>query len=209
MSSNIQGFLKSGARKAALVFALPALLATGVAHADPEMRMKPLGVSVGIGGGFAPSHRTCGGANKEGCDRLSFGHKAWLGYDVTNDVTFQASVFYFNGVNRDWDVSRNALNARERVSSQAYAGGIDWHIDLLHGITNHIRVGAAKLATNQTNYLRTGGTEFVKRSALVPYLGAGLSLAVDEYLSLEASFDYFFDSKYSRHLLYIGAQARF
>lgn len=209
MISNIQGSFQSGARKAALVFALPALFATGVAQAEPEMRMKPLGVTVGIGGGFAPSQRACGGADSEGCDRLSFGHKAWVGFDVTNDVTFVASTLYFNGVNRDWTNAQNPLNSRERVSSQAYIGAIDWHIDLLHGITNHIRIGAAKLNTMQTNFLRAGGTEYESRKELVPYLGAGLSLGINEYLSLEASFDYLFASSRSRHLLFIGASARF
>ncbi|MEY4766434.1 MAG: hypothetical protein RI907_3107 [Pseudomonadota bacterium] len=192
-----------------MVCAVPALLVAGAAQAEPELRSAPFGVTVGIGGGFAPTHRTCAGANKEGCDRLSFGHKVWLGYNVTNDVDIVVSNMYFNGVNRDWSVERNALNARERVSSQAYTAGIDWHIDLLHSVTNHLRTGMARLETRQTNYLRAGGTEFVRDIKLRPYVGAGLELHVNEYLSLEASFDYIFASSKSRHLLFIGAVGSF
>jgi opacity protein-like surface antigen len=210
MISKVEGLLNSSARKVAALFAVPAVLALAtVAHADPEIRSAPLGVSFGIGGGFAPAHRTCAGANKEGCDRLSFGHKVYAGYDVTNDVTAQVSYLYFNGVNRDWDNARNPVNARERVASRAWGVGIDWHIELLHSVTNHLRAGWGRMQTRQTNFLRTGGTEEINRIEEAPYVGAGLALAVNEYFSVDASFDYYFASSRSRHLLYIGANTQF
>ncbi len=192
------------------MFAVPAVLAlASVAHADPEIRSAPLGMSFGIGGGFAPAHRTCAGANKEGCDRLSFGHKVYAGYDVTNDVTAQVSYLYFNGVNRDWDNARNPVNARERVASRAWGVGIDWHIELLHSVTNHLRAGWGRMQTRQTNFLRTGGTEEVNRIEEAPYVGAGLAVAGNEYFSIVASFDSCFARSRSRHLLYIGANTQF
>ncbi len=210
MISKVEGLLNSSARKALAVFAVPALLlAAPVAHADPELRDAPLGISVGIGGGLAPGHRACGGANPKGCDRLSFGHKVYVGYDVTNDVTAQVSYLYFNGLNRDWENSQNATNSRERITSRAWGVGIDWHIDLLHTVTNHLRVGVGRMETRQHNYLRAGGESDVKSYKIAPYVGAGLSLPLNEFFSMDASFDYYFAGSQSRHLFYIGANAAY
>jgi hypothetical protein len=211
MISKVEGLLNSSARKAVAVFAVPALLlAATVAHADDmEVRSAPLGVSVGIGGGLAPAHRACAGANPNGCDRLSFGHKVYVGYDITNDVTAQVSYLYFNGVNRDWDNSQNATVGRERITSRAWGVGFDWHIELLHTVTNHLRAGVGRMETRQNNFLRNGTETETASFKVAPFVGAGLGIPLNEYFSVDASFDYFFAGSQSRHLLYIGANASY
>lgn len=171
------------------------------------MRSSPLGVSIGVGGGLSPTHRLCAGTNKDNCDNPSFGEKLWVGYDVSNDVTAQVSYLYFNGVTRYKDAGDSHIS--ERVTSSAWAAGIDWHIELLHTVTNHLRVGMARLKTEQVNVLSSGGESSETGFKTVPYVGAGLSMPVTDYFSIDASFDYLFASAQSRHLLYIGASANF
>ena len=213
MSSNIIHTVQSGVRRLAVALAVPAcaVLAPS-AHAqqaEPELRSAPIGVSVGIGAGFAPAHRACAGASTDSCDRISFGNKVWVGYDITNDVTAQVSYLYFNGVNRDFTNADNATVARTRVQSRAWAVGFDWHIDLLHTVTNHLRAGVGRMETRYDNILRAGGSSQVNDFKIAPYVGAGLSMPLNEYVSFDASFDYFFAGSQSRHLLYIGTSGRF
>lgn len=193
----------------ASLVAASALLAASQAWADPVMQSAPLGVYVGVSGGFAPSHRACQGNSPDYCDRLTFGNKFTAGWHAYNDVALEVNYLYFNGVNRDYDNAQNATVSRDRVKARAVTLGVDWHVELLHDITNHIRVGVARNIKTTESSLRAGGSLSADEYKTVPYLGAGLSFAVNDYVRLEAAFDYLFVGTDSRHLLSLGAYADF
>lgn len=168
-----------------------------------------MGVYVGVAGGFAPTHRVCEGNSTDACDRLSFGHKFFGGYNVTNDVSVEIAYLYFNGVNRDYTNSENATRSRERISARAITYGLDWHVPLINDVTNHIRFGVARTQKTQQNFLRTGGIQTDNSYKTAPFLGAGLAYALNDFVHFEASFDYIFNSSDSRHLLSLGVVGEF
>jgi hypothetical protein len=209
MIANVQS-PASKFKRVGLVLAMASgVLGATSAWADPEYKSPPLGVYVGIAGGFAPSHRTCEGVNKETCDRLTFGHKIFVGYEVTNDVALEVSHLYFNGVNRNYEAAQNATVSLERQSTKALAFGMDWHIQLLHDVTNHIRVGVArKVEMTQTTF-RSGVVSNAEVYKTVPYIGAGLSYALNDLVHFDMAFDYIFNAHDSRHLLSTGVTVGF
>jgi hypothetical protein len=196
---------------AAVAVAASALFGASQAWADPEIQSAPLGVYVGVAGGFAPSHRVCEGNSPDACDRLTFGNKLTAGWHAYNDVAIEVNYLYFNGVNRDFGTnpSNPTAPSRQRVSARALTAGIDWHVALLHDITNHIRVGAARYQKTTQSALSNGTSVNSDVYKTVPYLGAGLSYTVNDYFRIESAFDYLFAGHDSRHLLSIGAYADF
>lgn len=190
--------------------AVAALSGATQAWAEPEIQSAPLGVYVGVSGGFAPSNRVCQGNPPESCDRLTFAHKISAGWHAYNDVALEVNYLYFNGVNRDYNVVNSASSvSRDRVSARAMTFGIDWHVDLLNDVTNHIRVGVARNLKTTQRYFGNGSTQQSNDYKTVPYLGAGLSFAVNDYFRVESAFDYIFAGQDSRHLLSLGAYADF
>ncbi len=178
--------------------------------ADPEIKSAPLGVYVGVAGGFAPSHRICEGNSTDYCDHLTYGSKMFAGWNMYNDVALEVSYLYFNGVNRVYDtVAENRTVGSDRVRTRAATLGFDWHIDLLHGLGTHLRAGVARNETLTDIVYRTGVQAQSVEYKTVPFVGAGLSISVNDYFRLESAFDYIFAGHDSRHLLSIGAVGEF
>jgi OOP family OmpA-OmpF porin len=204
-----EGLISHSKRLGMALAVAAAAMGASSAWADPEMKSAPLGVYVGLAGGFAPSHRVCEGNSSDACDRLSFGHKIFGGYNVTNDVSLEVAYLYFNGVNRDYTNAENATRSRERVSDRALTLGMDWHVQLINDVTNHIRFGLARNQRIQQNYLRTGGVQTENVYKTSTFLGAGLAYALNDFVHFEASFDYIFNNRASRHLLSLGVVGEF
>jgi hypothetical protein len=179
------------------------------AWADPELRSSPVGVYFGINGGLAPSHRVCGGVADDQCDHLSFGHKFTAGWNAYNDVALEVSYLYFNGIDRNYQTSQNAAVSRERVTDRALMAGIDWHIDLLNYVTNHIRVGIARTERVTQRAYRSGVNQVSEDYKNAPYIGAGFSYPLNDFVQFNMGFDYIFNNESSRHLLSFGAAASF
>ena len=209
MIANVQS-PASHFKRVGLVLAMASgVLGATSAWADPEFKSSPWGVYAGVAGGFAPSHRVCEGVDKTTCDRLPFAHKFFAGYEVTNDVALEVAHLYFNGVNRNYTNAQNATVSLERQSAKALEFGMDWHIQLLNDVTNHIRLGIARKVEMTHTYFRTGQESNSDVYKTVPYLGAGLSYALNDLVHFDMAFDYIFNASESRHLLSLGVTAGF
>ncbi|MGC4061668.1 MAG: outer membrane beta-barrel protein [Aquabacterium sp.] len=204
MIANVQS-PASKFKRAGLVLAMASgVLGATSAWADPEYKEPTMGVYVGVGGGLVPNHRVCQGVDKDTCDRVGFGHKFYAGYSATNDVALEVTYLYFNGVNRNYTVAQNAAVSLERQNAKALAFGMDWHIQLLNDITNHIRFGVARKVETTYTYMRNGTSNTYEEYKTVPYLGAGLSYSLNDLVQFNMGFDYIFNAGNSRTLLSLG-----
>jgi hypothetical protein len=209
MIANVQS-PASKFKRAGLVLAMASgVLGATSAWADPELRSSPVGLYFSINGGLAPSHRVCNGLANDQCDHVSFAHKFTAGWNAYNDVALEVSYLYFNGIDRNYQTSQNAVASRERVTDRALMAGIDWHIELLNYVTNHIRVGIARAERATTTSYRAGGSAVSEDYKTVPYLGAGFSYPLNDFVQFNMGFDYIFNNEASRHILSLGATASF
>jgi hypothetical protein len=203
MSSPAKTQLSSLKTTALIVGTLAGSLLAGTAQAERFSGY------AGVAGGFLASQRQCNGAKEGACDRVSYGHKIFGGWNVTPNVAAEINYFYFGGVNTIYDQAQNATVATDRQSGQAYTLGINWNVEILAGLTNHIRLGLARNKTVNDLTLQGGGTQHVSDYNTAPYLGLGLSLPFNSYVRMTTGYDYIIDGHLSRHLFSVGVTGEY
>lgn len=186
-----------------------ALTGSGAAWAEPEMRLRHIGLYGGVAGGFSASQRDCQGASKDACERASYGHKLFAGYKMTPGLAAEVNYFYFNGVNTDYTTQQNASTARVRESARAMTLGINWSVELINGFTNHIKVGMARSKKMLTSTPYTGADVKQTVYSTAPYLGAGISYSMSDSVKFDTGFDYIIDGHDSRYLFSVGVSGEF
>lgn len=186
-----------------------ALAVTSAPAIAQEALSPPWGVYGGVAGGFAPSQRQCHGASREACERLTFGSKIFAGYQLTPGLAAEINYFYFNGIETGYTTAYSADIGKVRESGRAYTLGINWSVELLHSITNHIKVGLARSSKMQTFSPRSGSEYSTKDIKTVPYLGAGLSYSLTNNLKFDSGFDYLIDGHDSRYLFSLGLSVEY
>lgn len=170
-----------------------------------------LGTSVGL----SPSSQSC---STDSCDRLTNGAKVFGGWNVTPNVSAEINFFYFGKVK---SMGRPSAEVVEDVSrdAEAVTVGINWNIEMLRQLTNHVRLGVAR--TRHTSYTTTTTYSFgtptvgpeVKREETTtrPYIGIGLSIPFSSYLRFQTGYDFIWENKHdqSHHLLSAGITGEF
>jgi Outer membrane protein beta-barrel domain len=194
----------------ALVSTAAALLMTVGASAQAQELQparKPLGVYVGGTAGIGVNNWHC----DENCDRAVFSGKVFAAKRLTPGLAAEVNYFIFGERTRtnEYAVAQTQGYNFERRKSNALALGINWEVDLIHDVTNQIRVGFARVKQEDERNLLNGATTTVKSDFTAPYLGAGLAFRLTNEIKLLSNADVIFKGRRSEYLLSIGAMAEF
>lgn len=174
------------------------------------------GASVGL----APSSQSCSG---EPCDRLSGGSKVFAGWNMTPNVAAEINFFYFGKVKSTTYTPGTSGNPGTTIDTsrdaEAVTLGINWKIEMLRQLTNHVRLGIAR--TRHTTYVTNSVTPFgtpiygpevkSEETTTRPYIGLGLSIPFNSYLRFQTGYDFIWENKQSmnHHLLSAGIFGEF
>lgn len=165
-----------------------------------------LGTNIGL----SPSSQAC---NTSSCDRVSGGAKLFGGWNVTPNVAAEVNFFYFGRVRGTNYSLGNAVDTSKEA--EAVTVGINWNIEMLRQLTNHVRLGLARTrhttyTYNTTNFVTSAET----KSEVIttrPYIGLGLSIPFNQYLRFNTGYDFIWENKHdqSHHLLSAGIVGEF
>lgn len=197
------------------VAVVSSVLAGASAHASPFSAYA--GATIGL----APNGQNCEG--QEGCDRVTGGAKAFVGWNVTPNVSAEINYFYFGQANSE---STTPTRTQVRTSAKALALNMSWNIEMFETMTSHIRLGVARVAnrkntlTYTTTVSSSTGEAFTTLTGRTheedlttsPYFGLGLSIPFSKNLRITTGYDFISVSGHgnrSRHLLSGGLQAEF
>ncbi len=167
----------------------------------------PMGVYGGGAFGIGAHQWDCGSE----CDRAAFSGKVFGGKRLTPGLAAEINYFVFGTVESNNDPARTASTglATERRDVRAVTFGINWEVELLHGITNHLRVGVARKRTDREITLASGARADERSYGTAPYVGASLSYQPVRDVRLLAGFDYIIDGRGSNYLFSVGASGEF
>lgn len=177
------------------------VLAGSVAHASPFSAYA--GATIGL----APNSQNCNG--QEGCDRVSGGGKAFVGWNVTPNVAAEINYFYFGAANGSPD---DGSKTRVRTSARALTFGMNWNIEMFETMTSHIRLGVARVRNRSDQFSPTNVATHETDLTTSPYIGLGLSIPFGRNLRVVTGYDFIAVSgpgNRNRHLLGGGLQAEF
>jgi OmpA-like transmembrane domain len=188
-----------------------------------EAQSSPWGVYMGGSYGIGVNTRPCNGLGDRdlgGCERAATAGKLFGGYRMTPGLALEAAYFYF-GSQKKYQGPGNPLpavgqlyDANYKDRAHGYSLGINWEVELLGNFTNHLRIGfgRVRLVTDgststvtsttptYTYATRDDGSNYFTN---VPYVGAGLSGKLNDYLRLFTAADLFINGHKS--LLMLGA----
>ena len=189
------------------VAALPLALAfagTSVSAQTLQPQPRTLGIYGGINAGIGVYEWDCGTS----CGRTAFSGKLFGGKRLTPGLAAEVNYMFFGKVENANDPAKNNIAAEERKAS-AIALGINWEVELLHDVTNHLRIGLARVKREQDIDRPSGAFQSVSTYRTAPHVGAGLSLQVVRDVRINTSFDYIIDGEDSLYLFSVGGSMEF
>jgi hypothetical protein len=192
------------------VAALPLALAvagSSVSAQTMEPQPRALGVYAGANAGVGVYEWDCGTS----CGRTSFSGKLFGGKRLTPGLAAEINYMFFGRVdNANSSTLAVATGiASEKRKASAIALGINWEVELLHDVTNHLRIGMARVKRDQEIVRVGGAVESVSSYRTAPHVGAGLSLQVVRDIRINTNFDYIIDGENSLYLFSVGGSFEF
>lgn len=192
------------------VAALPLALAvagSSVSAQTMEPQPRALGVYAGANAGIGVYEWDCGTS----CGRTSFSGKLFGGKRLTPGLAAEINYMFFGRVdNANSSTLAVATGiASEKRKASAIALGINWEVELLHDVTNHLRIGMARVKRDQEIVRVGGAVESVSSYRTAPHVGAGLSLQVVRDIRINTNFDYIIDGENSLYLFSVGGSFEF
>jgi opacity protein-like surface antigen len=192
------------------VAALPlALAVAGSSVSAQTMQPQPraLGVYAGANAGVGVYEWDCGTS----CGRTSFSGKLFGGKRLTPGLAAEINYMFFGRVdnaNSPTLAAATGISAEKRKVS-AITVGINWEVELLHDVTNHLRIGMARVKRDSDIERVGGAVESVSSYRTAPHVGAGLSLQVVRDIRINTNFDYIIDGDNSMYLFSVGGSFEF
>lgn len=192
------------------VAALPLALAvagSSVSAQNMEPQPRALGVYAGANAGVGVYEWDCGTS----CGRTSFSGKLFGGKRLTPGLAAEINYMFFGRVD---NANSPTLAAATGISSEkrkvsAIALGINWEVELLHDVTNHLRIGMARVKRDRDIEFVGGDRESGSSYRTAPHVGAGLSLQVVRDIRINTNFDYIIDGENSLYLFSVGGSMEF
>jgi hypothetical protein len=188
-----------------------------------EAQSSPWGVYLGGSYGIGVNTRPCNGMGDHdlgGCERAATAGKLFGGYHLTPGLALEASYYYFGSLKKYQGPGKTApavgelYDATYKDRAHGASLGINWEVELSGNFTNHLRVGVgrvrlvrdgSKSTVTSTTPVYTFATQDESETYYtnVPYVGAGLSGKLNDYLRLFTGVDLFVNGHKS--LLMLGA----
>lgn len=192
------------------VAALPLALAvagSSVSAQTMEPQPRALGVYAGANAGVGVYEWDCGTS----CGRTSFSGKLFGGKRLTPGLAAEINYMFFGRVDNANSPTLAAATgiAAEKRKTSAITVGINWEVELLHDVTNHLRIGMARVKRDQDIERVGGAVESVSSYRTAPHVGAGLSLQVVRDIRVNTNFDYIIDGDNSLYLFSVGGSFEF
>lgn len=191
---------------AALPLAL-AVVSSSVSAQAMEPQSRPLGVYAGINAGVGVYEWDCGTS----CGRTAFSGKLFGGKRLTPGLAAEINYMFFGRIenaNSPTLAAATGISAEERKVS-AITVGINWEVELLHDVTNHLRIGMARVKRDRDIERVGGALESGSSYRTAPHVGAGLSLQVVRDMRINTNFDYIVDGRNSLYLFSVGGSMEF
>lgn len=184
-----------------------ALIGSSVSAQTLTPQSRTLGIYAGINAGVGVYEWDCGTS----CGRTAFSGKLFGGKRLTPGLAAEVNYMFFGRVdnaNEPGLAATTNIAAEERKAS-AITLGINWEVELLHDVTNHLRIGVARVKREQDITRPSGAFESVSSYRTAPHVGAGLSLQVVRDLRINTNFDYIVDGENSLYLFSVGGSMEF
>lgn len=192
------------------VAALPLALAvagSSVSAQTMEPQPRALGVYAGANAGVGVYEWDCGTS----CGRTSFSGKLFGGKRLTPGLAAEINYMFFGRVDNANSPTLAAATgiAAEKRKTSAITVGINWEVELLHDVTNHLRIGMARVKRDRDIEFVGGARDSGSSYRTAPHVGAGLSLQVVRDIRINTNFDYIIDGENSLYLFSVGGSFEF